>query len=69
MFGTDLNHCEMVRQSLAGERPVDEQTFASLAVLQQRLNLLKQWDGIFAGIGFSPAVKRLMRESQKAAVG
>ncbi len=32
MIGTDLNHCQIVSESLAGSRAVDEQALAALAV-------------------------------------
>jgi hypothetical protein len=60
------NHCRIVGESLAGEREVDEQTFASLAVLAERLERLKAADKTFSSITFSSAVKKL--QSQKNAV-
>jgi len=41
MIGTDSNHCRIVTESLAGKRKVDEHTFASLAILDERLERLK----------------------------
>ena len=61
-----LNHCQIVEESLNGKRAVDEQTFASLAVLNERLDRLKKIDRSFANVGFSPAVKKL--KGQKAPV-
>ena len=41
MIGTDSNHCRIVTESLTGTRKVDEQTFASLAILDERLERLR----------------------------
>jgi len=60
------NHCRIVAESLAGEREADEQTFASLAVLSERLERLKAADKAFSSVAFSSAVKKL--QSQKNAV-
>lgn len=67
MIGTDLNHCEVVGKSLAGDREVDEGTFASLTVLTRRLERLKKVDEIYEGIVFSPYVREL--QSLKNTVG
>ncbi|HUT31094.1 MAG TPA: hypothetical protein VMX13_14970 [Sedimentisphaerales bacterium] len=69
MIEMDLDHCRIVEQSLCGQRSVDEQTFASLAVLGERLERLRKASGVFAEIGFSPAVKKLKREKSVLAVG
>jgi len=50
-------------RSLSGERPVDEQTHASVAVLNERLEHLKKHSGLFAGIEFSPDVEALRRHT------
>ena len=63
MIGTDSNHCRIVAGSLVGEREVDERTFASLAIIGERLERLKQIDETYSGIEFSPDVRRL--QSQK----
>ena len=59
MIETDLNHCQIVGKSLSGEGAVDEQTFASIAILSERLEWLKKLDKAFSNIMFSPAVKKL----------
>ena len=63
MIGTDSNHCRIVAGSLVGEREVDERTFASLAILGERLERLKEIDETYSGIEFSPDVQKL--QSQK----
>jgi len=62
MIEADSNHCQIVRESIAGERAVDEQTFASLTILAERLERLKKLDKIFDNITFSPDVKKLTRQ-------
>ncbi|MFB0553980.1 MAG: hypothetical protein ACETWQ_11790 [Phycisphaerae bacterium] len=61
MIGTDSNHCRIVAGSLVGEREVDERTFASLAILGERLERLKEIDETYSGIEFSPDVQKLKR--------
>jgi len=62
MIGTDSNHCRIVAGSLVGEREVDERTFASLAVIGERLERLKEIDETYSGIEFSPDVQKLQRQ-------
>ena len=69
MIGTDSNHCRIVAKSLAGDRGVDEQTFASLATLDERLERLKKLDEAFSGITFSRAVEQLRSQNSVIAVG
>jgi hypothetical protein len=60
MAGMD-RHCQVVGQSLAGQRPVDEQTGMSIAVLADRLERLRQSSSLFAGVMFSPYVQKMQR--------
>jgi hypothetical protein len=69
MIGTDSNHCQIVRDALRGKRNVNEQTFASLAILDERLERLKKFDRIFSGVKFSAAVRKLINQSNPVAVG
>ena len=57
----DSNHCQIVKNSINGERAVDEQTFASLAVLSERLERLKKADQSFSAVKFSSTVKKLAK--------
>ena len=68
MIETDLNHCRIVQKSINGERAVDEQTFASVAILGERLERLKKHDKIFDNIAFSPAVKKLKKKKSAVAI-
>ena len=69
MIEEDWNHCRIVERSLCGEREVDEQTFASLTILSERLERLKELDGAFSEVEFSPAVKKLKSRQNAIAVG
>ena len=68
MIGTDSNHCRIVAGSLVGEREVDERTFTSLAILGERLERLKEIDGTFSGVEFSPDVERLQTQKRTVTV-
>jgi hypothetical protein len=59
----ETNHWQVVARSLNGEREVDEQTFASVAALTERLEQLKRSDSIFSEVELSPAVKKLQNET------
>jgi len=58
----ETNHWQVVARSLNSEREVDEQTFASVAALTERLEQLKRSDIAFSDVEFSPAVKRLQKD-------
>ena len=59
MFESVSRHFQIVARSLNGEREIDEQTFASLAVLAERLEHLKRTDKAFSKVAFSAGVERL----------
>ncbi len=69
MIEVNSNHCQIVEKSLAGEIAVDEQTFASLTILTERLERLKKLDKIFYNVEFSTAVKKLEAQKSPVAVG
>jgi hypothetical protein len=69
MIEANSNHWQVVAGSLAGKREVDEQTFASLAVLGERLEKLKGLDNAFSGVKLSPAVRKLQENATAVAVG
>ena len=62
MIEGDSNHCQIVRDGIVGKRAVDEQTLASLAILTERLERLKNLDKTFGDVEFSAAVKKLARQ-------
>jgi hypothetical protein len=63
------DHCEVVKDSLSGKRTIDEQTLASVAVLEERLGHVRKLGGKFSSIRFSPAVEQLKTHTSKVAVG
>ena len=77
MIGTDSavrrplweNHCRIVAESLAGKRKVDEQTFASLTILNERLEQLRSLGETFSGVVFSPDSAKLLSRKNAVAVG
>ena len=69
MMEATSNCCRIVSESLTGEREVDERTFASIAILTERLSRLKELGGFFADIGFSTNVKRLKSRADAVLVG
>jgi len=64
-----MENLRIVSESLAGERPVDEQTHAAVAVLAERLERLKQSSSLFAKIAFSPQVQKLKQRAEALVVG
>jgi len=64
MIEMESNHCQVVAESLSGRRSVDERTFASLSVLNERLERLHQLDEVFAGVGFSSSVQELLSRNE-----
>ena len=69
MIGTDSNHCRIVAESLTGKREVNEQTFDSLTILDERLERLKKLNGAFSGVAFSPEAEKLLSQKNAVAVG
>jgi len=63
------NHCQIVSESLAGKRAVDEQTFASLAILTERLERIRKLGQAFSKVEFSPHVEKLKSRDNPLPVG
>jgi hypothetical protein len=63
------DHCRIVGRSLSGERAVDEQTFASLTILTERLERLRKCGDIFSDVDFSSHVKKLKARKKAVPVG
>ena len=63
-----MNHLSVVKESLNGNRAVDEQTFASMAILNERLQKLKERGHPFSDISFSLDVKKLKNQKKTVAV-
>jgi hypothetical protein len=64
-----VDNFRIVNETLAGDRPVDEQTQAAVAILAERLQRLQQSSRLFAGITFSPHVNQLQRQAEALVVG
>ena len=64
----DFNHCQIVRETLTGQRAVDEQSFASVAVLAERLERLKRLGENFGSVGLSDDVEELAKRKSAVAV-
>jgi len=62
MFEIHTKHCQIVKDALQGKRTFDEETLASLEVLDERLKRLKKLDKLFNNVDFSAAVKKLLFE-------
>jgi hypothetical protein len=68
MVGMELDHWQVLTKGLAGDRPVDEQTLTSLAILGERLERLKRSHPVLSAVEFSPHVKELSRRAGVVAV-
>jgi hypothetical protein len=64
-----MDNLRIVNETLTGDRPVDEQTQAAVAILAERLQRLKQSSRLFAGIAFSPHVRKLQKQAETLMVG
>jgi hypothetical protein len=65
----DGSYCQIVARTLAGERPVDERTHTSVAILAERLERLRSHGGLFSGVEFSPHLQQLRQPSEPMSVG
>lgn len=68
MIEINTNDCQVVRDSIGGRRPVDEQTFTSIAILSERLERVRRLGKNFSNIKFSSAVRKLARNENIVAV-
>lgn len=59
MFAAQSDCFKTVRDSLVGNRPIDENTLSSVAALAERLEGLKRSSSLFAGVTFSDHVQEL----------
>jgi hypothetical protein len=69
MIGLNMDHFDVVRDGLNGTKAIDEQTLASLEVLNDRLESVRKLGGKFASVAFSPDAESLMKQSSRLAVG
>ncbi len=59
MFTSQYDYLKTVIESSNGARPIDEDTLSSVAVLADRLEILKKTSSLFAGVSFSDDVQEL----------
>ena len=67
-IGMEANYFQIIKDSLSSHRETDEETFSSLAILDERLDRLKKTDSIFKDVTFSPAVENLRKKKKTMAV-
>ncbi len=63
MFGKAVvteGHFDVLNDNINGTRAIDEHTFASVAVLADRLDRLQRTSPMFADVSFSPEVEDLV---------
>jgi len=59
---------DVLRQQLQGEHPVDEDVLTSVALLADRLEVLKAQNPMFGAVGFSPTIEAMMMAHTAMAV-
>ncbi len=59
MFTSQCDYLKTVKESISGVRPIDEDTLSSVAVLAERLEILKKTSSLFADVVFSDDVQEL----------
>ena len=64
----DIDHCKVVMESLAGKRPTDEQTFASINLLSERLESVRKIHRSMMNVEFSPQVQALIEQESLLAI-
>jgi hypothetical protein len=68
MLGTECNHFKVITDSLAGNRPTDEETFSSIAVLAERLERFKKTNALLDEVDFSEQVEELALREMISAI-
>lgn len=64
----DIDHCTTVQESLTGQRPADEQTFASISILADRLRTVRKLHPSLFNVEFSPQVQALIEQESVLAI-
>ena len=64
----ELHEIQIVGESLCGQREIDEQTYASVSILAERLERVKNFGKGFSEISFSPEVEALTKQKIATAV-
>ncbi len=63
-----LDHVHVLQETLSGRRAINQKTFEALAVLTERLQLLKKASSLFEKVTLSPELERLAAAGTPAAV-
>jgi hypothetical protein len=64
----DIDRCKVVMESLSGQRPTDEQTFASINILSDRLQNVRKVHRSLIDVEFSPQVQALVEQEAILAI-
>lgn len=64
----NIDHCEVVMESLSGERRIDEQTFASINLLAEKLQAVQKVHRSLVNVEFSPQVQALIDQESLLAI-
>ncbi|MFA5292815.1 MAG: hypothetical protein WC496_07250 [Phycisphaerae bacterium] len=64
----DIDHCNVVMESLTGQRPADEQTFASINLLAEKLQAVRKIHRRLVDVDFSPQVQALVEQESLLAI-
>jgi hypothetical protein len=68
MVGMEVDHFGIVNACLQESHRPNERALASVAILQDRLDRLKQSHAAFAGLSFSPQVQQFSEYTAASAV-
>ena len=68
MYAIGSEHSQLVLDSLTGQRATDDQTFASIGILTEKLDALRKLHRRFLDIEFSPMVNALVEQESELAI-
>jgi hypothetical protein len=68
MYAIGSEHSQTVLDSLTGERATNDQTFASIGILAERLENLRKLHRCFLNVEFSPMVNALVEQESELAI-
>jgi len=68
MTRMEFDNLKVVAESLEGKRNVDEDTFASVAILSDKLERLRKISEKYCAVEFSPYVKNIMAKEKVMAI-
>jgi hypothetical protein len=68
MYAIGSEHSQIVLDSLTGQRATNEQTFASIGILAEKLETLRKLHRCFLDVEFSPMVSDLVEQESELAI-